>query len=415
MAKVTFWMRTVSAGALVAVACGPSRETRLVGERSSAPEPVRAQAPGGSELLDELRKLGYVDWDPGADEGLRGVTRHDPDRAWPGSNLYVGGRNEVFLMDNLGRVQHSWRLPEDRERLVFAELLSDDTLAVVCNYRELTRLDLDSSLLWDLDLAAHHDVAERADGTLLVPFRRPEPWNGRKVRFDGIAFLSPEGQVASRWYAFEHLEELAAHHDPSRLDRMAEPGEPGGKKIPDYHHLNSVEILPDTPLGRSDARFRAGNLLVCFRNVNRILILDQDDFAVRWSWGAGELEGAHMPSMLPDGNILVFDNGVRRKSTRVIELEPVGERIVWCYQGDPPESFYSELRGSAQRLPNGNTLICEADRGHVIEVTSAGEVVWEFWNPELQDGMRQRIYRFMRHAPERVAPLLARVADRDRR
>ena len=33
-----------------------------------------------------------------------------------------------------------------------------------------------------------------------------------------------------------------------------------------------------------------------------------------------------------------------------------------------------------QRLPNGNTLITEADTGRVFEVTRKGEVVWEFGN-----------------------------------
>jgi len=36
----------------------------------------------------------------------------------------------------------------------------------------------------------------------------------------------------------------------------------------DYFHLNTITVLPETPLGIKDDRFRAGNLLVCFRNVN---------------------------------------------------------------------------------------------------------------------------------------------------
>jgi hypothetical protein len=37
--------------------------------------------------------------------------------------------------------------------------------------------------------------------------------------------------------------------------------------------------------------------------------------------------------------------------------------------------------GSAQRLPNGNTLITESAFGRVFEVTKEGEIVWDYVNP----------------------------------
>jgi len=413
--------RELLAAVLLALGASPGcgSEAQPVSERAASsaapaaeasPAPAKAEASDEDreELMDKLRGLGYVEWDPGADAVLTGVTLHDPKRAEPGYNIYAGGDREVFLVDMDGKRVHTWHVPEDLERCTFAELLHDDTLAVVCNYRRLVRLDWNSRVIWEIPVKPHHDVAERSDGTLLVPYRKVESLNGRKVRFDGIAYISPEGEVFSRWYTWEHRDDLDRYHLPSRLDRPMAEGEKEPKKIPDYYHLNSVELLPDTDLGRRDPRFRAGNVLVCLRNVNLVAVLDQDTMSVVWSWGTEELEGAHMPTMLPDGHILVFDNGVRRKATRVIEVDPETGEIAWSFQGTPPESFYSQLRGSNQRLANGNTLICEADRGHVIEVTPAGERVWEFWNPELKDGNRKRIYRFMRLPVARIAPLLAK-------
>ncbi len=43
--------------------------------------------------------------------------------------------------------------------------------------------------------------------------------------------------------------------------------------------------------------------------------------------------------------------------------------------------FFSELCGTCQRLPNGNTLITESTRGRAFEVTPDKEIVWEFFNP----------------------------------
>ena len=43
--------------------------------------------------------------------------------------------------------------------------------------------------------------------------------------------------------------------------------------------------------------------------------------------------------------------------------------------------LYSNFCGSAQRLPNGNTLICESRTGTFIEVTHDKQVVWKYVTP----------------------------------
>jgi hypothetical protein len=74
----------------------------------------------------------------------------------------------------------------------------------------------------------------------------------------------------------------------------------------------------------------------------------------------------------------------------------MSESIEWEYRASPPEMFYSQIKGSNQRLPNGNTLICESQNGRAFEVTRDKEIVWEFYNPEIKKGKRGSIYRMMR-------------------
>jgi outer membrane protein assembly factor BamB len=174
----------------------------------------------------------------------------------------------------------------------------------------------------------------------------------------------------------------------------------------DYFHLNTITVIPENGVGEGDARFRAGNLLICFRNVNQIGVLDKDTWEILWVWGEGELEWPHHPTMLDNGNILLFDNGAFREFTTVLELNPVTERVEWKYNADPPTDFYSYSKGSAQRLPNGNTLICDADNGRAFEVTRAGETVWEWHNPARELARRVTVYRMTRLPPDLVEPLL---------
>ena len=359
--------------------------------------------------LTDLVALPYLSWtDESADPTQLGVTKHDSERAWSGINLYTNDVNEAYLMDMSGRRLHTWKLPERFDHCEHFEVLSRGQILAVCAPQALVKLDWDSNVLWVNDISAHHDLALLPDGSMLVPFGEPlRDFNGRQVGFDGVAHISSSGETLDRWSTFDNLEELHQYFPSIKLDSRPAPGSKPEKPY-DYFHLNTVEVLPETPVGTTDPRFRAGNVMLCLRNVHTIVILDQEDWSVAWSWGYGDLSFPHMPTMLENGNLLIYDNGVRDKRTRIIELDPVSEQIVWSYPSPPRRDFYSMRRGSNQRLPNGNTLIAESEKGHVIEVTPDGETVWEFWNPELKGKQRKRIYRFMRMDEVELRDLIRR-------
>lgn len=59
----------------------------------------------------------------------------------------------------------------------------------------------------------------------------------------------------------------------------------------------------------------------------------------------------------------------------------MSNQIVWEYHSKSNQGFFSHIGAGAQRLPNGNTLICSDTEGHFFEVTSEAELVWEYINP----------------------------------
>jgi hypothetical protein len=72
-----------------------------------------------------------------------------------------------------------------------------------------------------------------------------------------------------------------------------------------------------------------------------------------------------------------------------LQFDPTTLEIHWQYTpleagfnpvGDASK-FYSPYISSAQRLPNGNTLITEGSDGRLLEVTEEHELVWEYINP----------------------------------
>jgi hypothetical protein len=72
------------------------------------------------------------------------------------------------------------------------------------------------------------------------------------------------------------------------------------------------------------------------------------------------------------------------------EKKIVSNQIVWCFSSKNNTSFYSTIGSSAQRLPNGNTLICSMNDGHFFEIALADTaLVWEYFNPMTRDGIKK--------------------------
>jgi hypothetical protein len=95
-------------------------------------------------------------------------------------------------------------------------------------------------------------------------------------------------------------------------------------------------------------------------------------------------------------------NSAKRDYSRVLEINPVTLKVVWEYSGKTvgyrdKTRFYSSYVSSAQRLPNGNTLITSGATGRLIEVTPDLEIVWEYISPYYnKNGKFNLVYRAYR-------------------
>jgi hypothetical protein len=128
------------------------------------------------------------------------------------------------------------------------------------------------------------------------------------------------------------------------------------------------------------------------------------------------LFGQHDAQWIPDGfpgegNILIFNNGVKRPEgsySSVDEIKPPlklngqyqyhedegygPENMVWSYE--EPSSFFSSILSSAQRLSNGNTLICEGVSGRIFEINPSNEKIWEYTN---EYGLQKSVFRAVKY------------------
>lgn len=402
--------------------------------RPAAPTPsqtsVPAEAPGDSsasgpidpERIERLRSLGYLDTSglpkAGAGSGAHLLIER---LAAPGYTLVVfAGSCSCQLLTLHGEIVRSWK-DGDCHRWEHAELLPDGDLVVVGarfdqdkvadpieSGRYLMRLSWDGRVVWRKEINAHHDVSLTPDGrllTLVLARRRiPAIDPDHDVADDLMTILSPDGKIVESVSLYDVL---SISKIPFTFQK-AGGGEAGEHRIVDLLHSNSIRWVARSELSGRSPLYGEGTVLVTSRHQDELMIIDWPRRQLLWHWGRGVVSGPHEASVVGDGRILVFDNGLARGWSRVLELNPLAPAELVQYAPGPAR-FFSRVMGSCQRLANGNTLIVNSEGAAAFELTPAGAPVWIYEGTQATaDGHRVKIIR-MRRIPEAfISSILSR-------
>jgi hypothetical protein len=293
-------------------------------------------------------------------------------------------------------------------------LLPDGDLAVISaneegdnESRRIARYSWEGQLVWERELLAHHHLKltpRRQLAALTLRRRRAvEVHPSVDIRDNEIVLLSAQGELLGRCSLYDVCSASPEILPLQRVARMRDKEE----NFIDLFHANSVRWMHDPQLAARHPLYSLNNVVVCSRHQDAVIIIDWENKSLVWAWGQGEISGPHDATVLENGHILLFDNGLGRKWSRVIELDPLTEKIVWEYKAAEPSDFFTYSRGSCQRLPNGNTLITESGDGEAFEVTPQGEIIWKFLNPSSnEEGQRGVIPRMTRYGADYVQPHL---------
>lgn len=339
-------------------------------------------------------------------------------------------------------------LLEDGHLLRSAALQSEDPN--VTRTGGFQKFEWDGTLVWNYYHGTqHHDIEPMPNGNVLMVVndrqtknaaiqagRDPSLIDGTNIRSLSILEVSYTGETTGdiiwQWNAWEHLIQdfdntkgnfgVVAEH-PELID--INYAKDGGQ---DWLHTNSVAYNEDLD-----------QILVSNRNTNEIWIIDHStastevaasheggnsgmggDLLYRWgnpiSYKAGTVgnqllyaqHDAHWveSGLRGVGNILIFNNGIGRTSgsfSSVDEIIPPADANgnyslvsgsaylptvqTWIYTKNTPADFNSPRYGGTQRLPNGNTLICNSNSGEFFEVNQSDEIVWKYINPVVRDSI----------------------------
>ena len=338
-----------------------------------------------------------------------GLIHSSPQQTYRGYTLVATNRGgyHANLIDMEGRICHRWY---SEEGICYPYLLPNGNLLLRTSPPQvegeerfggssasILELDWDGNVVWSFrDSMLHHDFQRLPNGNTLVLLWVPIPdelknqvvggyeSDGDSLHMLGdlVQEITPDGAVVYEWKSWEHLNE--EEDVICFLERRRE-----------RTHQNALNLTPD------------GNLLVSFRQTSTVGIVDKASGDFTWKWGPGEVNHQHHPTYLDNGRILMFDNGCHRRGasrSRILEVDPATNEIAWEYQGTPDISFYSYNISSAERQPNGNTLIFEGAPGRIFEVTPDKVIVWEYINPYFGDrgqaGSVNGVFRAHRYGPD---------------
>jgi hypothetical protein len=228
------------------------------------------------------------------------------------------------------------------------------------------------------------------DMSLIVPGGRPDAVLTGNV----IQELDADRNVIFQWRTWDYIPITSSYYDDLTAKNI------------DYAHVNSHEVDVD------------GNLIVTMRYMSNVVKIDRKTGDVLWILGGKDNQFSfldehesnapeyfslpHNATILPNGNLTLFDNGDHHTPpySRGVEYEIDQEnktvRLVWEFRHDP--DIYASSGGNVQRLPNGNTIICWGRGGAsdsmpvFTEVHPDGSIASELFYP---DGMfSYRAYKF---------------------
>ena len=309
----------------------------------------------------------------------------------------TGGKNVVYFTDLYGQPVHKWTT----EFAAFYSVLDNQANLVTAiispfdpkNYPTGARTGLIQKLNWKGEKIweykndlIHHDFAVLPNGNVAVTVWEKIPktisdkikggipnseFKG-EIWGDKIVEVDKDGKEVWSWSAHQNMDTNIDVFQPSTARST-------------WTLLNGVTYLPKDPIEGKEA------YLISLRGVNTVAIVRKEDGKIIWRSPKGAFSGQHDATLLPNGNILAFNNNIDAAfsnpptGSNITEINPKTNEIVWQLdngaKGIENKRFYSYLVGGAQRLPNGNTFVADGLQGHMFEVTADKKLVWDLVNP----------------------------------
>jgi outer membrane protein assembly factor BamB len=276
------------------------------------------------------------------------VNVYNPKRAYNGTTIFADNSREgnprIVEVDMNGKLVWEYQIPSmlftgfrRKNNIVMdVEKLPNNNILFNIQKKGIYEVDRHGNVVWShLDEEASHDADRLPNGNTL--YIRGWVDKGEKH----VIEINSEGKVIWSWDGLKQF-------NRSPFIEMYKQG---------WIHANAV------------TRLRNGHTLISLRNFARVVEVNPDGDVV-WSYKFKARAHPHEPEILSNDHMLV----ALTAANLALEIDRKTGHIVWKWEHPNGKKPIAHIR-DANRLPNGNTLIVEANR--MTEVTPNGETVWQ--------------------------------------
>jgi hypothetical protein len=274
----------------------------------------------------------------------------------------------------------------------------------------LAKFDKDSRLVWKTNGFYHHWFSVAPNGDIYVPntlvgtspmqipeHRKTIVCSDERFPYDSIVVLDSDGNRKKEidlFAAFVNSGLAGVFNSiTSDLEEI---------HTCDPMHLNDIRILSHE-MSAEFPEFSPGDLLLSFRSLNGVGVLDPHTGLFKWFHG-GASNRQHSPRFYQGNRVLMFDNYGNRSSlgtTRVLAVD-VGSgetETIFPRPGTkaPDRTFFSKSGGHLDLTRTGDRMLTTFSRqGFAWEIdTATGDVLWEYVNTHTVDGRPARVDLFL--------------------
>lgn len=314
----------------------------------------------------------------------------------------------------------------------------------------IERYDWEGTLIWEFNFSTnlycqHHDIEYLPNGNILIlavekktvtesvnAGRDPNSLPDGELWAEFIVEVQPigsdSGQIVWEWHCWDHL---IQNIDSTKNNYQTQIDNPDKFNInfmsnnstlnKDWMHVNSIDYNLDLD-----------QIILSSKKWSELWVIDHSTTSnqassdsggnsgkggdIIYRWGNGAAYGQNIPKMLDNphdihwidsgkvdaGKIMIFNNGKDRSWSSVDIITPPidssGNYILinkiygpsnlsWTYTDPTPSNFFARRISGAQRLTNGNTLICSGTGGYFFEIDSNKNIVWEYISPITNNGI----------------------------
>ncbi len=255
------------------------------------------------------------------------------------------------ILNNDGAVL--WSLPGGM-RCVFFE---DGSLVAAIN-NQLVMYNKTLNILWRRDIFNHHQL-NRSGNRILVMSDEHILENNDLVRYDVLLILDLSGNILNT-FKVSHFKNAWYPKSEKKYWTLSAPYKKNNKFVKkEFSHFNSFYKLPANLAEKIDPIFAEGNYIISDCR-GKIFILDKNLKDVLWQIRTvdGMNLRTHDAQFTELGKIIYYYNNAwgKQNYTTLDELDPLTRERRILFREDPPELFFSLVKGGLQILGNGNIL-----------------------------------------------------------